>query len=1084
MTVLFMKDWAEQGALPDWDTKNQSFVELAGLYKNMSVENYAFMLALHDQNLKGVDPYDPDITPDNAIRVAVECKLNFWYWVREIARDPAGTPEFPILFRANRGVIAAYWLFFNHAMTILIMIRQTGKSFGIDWLVMWLLNIGLTRSDLSYITKDDKLRGRELERLKSMELVLPTYLKQRSSKDPGNTEVLRIGALGNAFKPVVPNRSPKLADLIGRGMTAPIAIGDEFAYLANNHITIPVMLSATLAAREVSRMKNEPYGTIFMTTSGKRDTAEGRYAYNFMQAAAIWTEKFFDCRDLADLENHIKKAGNGKDVRVNCTFNHRQLGQTDQWLRDRLRESAQEDPVAIRADYLNEWPSGTMSSPFTAEVAEMMRNSERLDYYTEIAEPEAYALRWYYPDDQIRKMMEQPHVLGMDPSEAVGRDAIGFHLRNAITGETAMAADVSEGNLIAFCRWLASFLQKYPSVTLNIERKNTGAMIIDFLLEYLPSIGINPFRRIYNQIVQFREEYPDRFMEIQNPTASRENIYLKYKKYFGWSTSATGLTSRSELFSRTLSSAAKMTGRQMADRKLILQTLGLEIRNGRVDHSEGEHDDLCFIGSTLVRTDKGNRPISELKVGDLVLTRQGYKPILKIFCSEKEVISKFGLTGTPNHPFITPIGEVKFENLTPESGVYTWDEKQSCIMEKSITDILNQTMPTSGTTFIDTIKTMNLPFRFIAKYGKITMDLFLKGWRSTTKTMISRITLRGILNVLHLKNTENGTLCLKKDVPQTVKLPKGITILQNGEKEILRRRAMSVLRMARKAKLSRTGKKTIQNSLKRHTRKPGEKAVLLALAPKRLMNGEKTTRKPLKLLLMKMVTEVKLHCKTGMLTTQERQQTAYESGEKTILSWLEKHISRLVKKQQKQEKPKKQLVYNLHVADCHEYFANDILVHNCFSWLLSYWLLSSGKNLSFYGIDSSQILSANPTHLEQRKTVSAYDQNQADQARKNVELLSEQLKNEADEYVARRLEYDLERAISQLTDSDRRIVAVDDLINKLRKERARNVRRRQGSTDDAYSGNYRAETFGQAIGYGYQYSGSSPYGQREITYNV
>ena len=52
MTVLFKKDWAEQGALPDWTTKNQSFIELAGLYREMGVENYAFILALHDQGLK------------------------------------------------------------------------------------------------------------------------------------------------------------------------------------------------------------------------------------------------------------------------------------------------------------------------------------------------------------------------------------------------------------------------------------------------------------------------------------------------------------------------------------------------------------------------------------------------------------------------------------------------------------------------------------------------------------------------------------------------------------------------------------------------------------------------------------------------------------------------------------------------------------------------------------------------------------------------------------------------------------------------------------------------------------------------
>ena len=593
MTVLFQDDWEEQGAIPDWETKNDSFINLACLYQQMGVENYAFILALHDQGLKGVDPYDKNLSKDMMIRIGLECKANFWYFIREIARDPAGSDEYPIRFQANRGVIAAYWLFFNHILVILIMIRQTGKSFGIDWLIDWLLNCGLTKSEISYLTKDEKLRTRELERVKAMELTLPPYLKQRGAKDAGNTEVLRVAFMGNTFKAYVPNKSPKLADLIGRGMTAGTVVCDEFAYCANNMITVPVMLSATLAAREVARMKNEPYGTIFMTTSGKRDTPEGRYAYNFVQAAAVFTEMFYNAKNIEALRDMVRKAGDGKNLRVNCTFNHRQLGKTDEWLRERLAEAAQEDPVQIKADYLNEWPSGTSCSPLTVEVMEEMRKSERLDYFTKIEEPEAYAMRWYYEEDLISRMMATvKHILGMDPSEMVGRDAIGMVLRNTLTGESGMTADISEGNIFNFCRWLGVYLKDNPNITLMIERKNTGSPIIDYLLDYLPGVGICPFKRIYNQVVQYADEYRERYNECQHALTSRENMYMKYKKLFGWSTAGSGATSRSDLFSKTLTNAANLTGTLMRDRKLILQTVGLEIRNGRVDHQEGEHDDL------------------------------------------------------------------------------------------------------------------------------------------------------------------------------------------------------------------------------------------------------------------------------------------------------------------------------------------------------------------------------------------------------------------------------------------------------------------------------------------------------------
>ena len=314
--ILFEEDWEREGAFPDWKTSNKSFIEVVGLYRRMGIKNYAWPLALYDSDLVGVDPFDPNLTSTMVEKITLECKINPLYFFREIARDPSGSAEFPIKFNANRGILAAYWLFFNHILFVLIMIRQTGKSFGIDWLNIYLLNIGATKTEISALLKDEKLRGRCLERLKSMELTLPYYLKQRSVKDPGNTEVLRVSALGNTFKGYVPNRSPKLADLIGRGMTSATIECDEFAYTSCNWITVPVMLSSSLAAREVARLKNEPYGTILMTTTGKRDTPEGRYAYNFVQNCAIFSEKMYDCKNPEALVAMILKAGNGKDVRV------------------------------------------------------------------------------------------------------------------------------------------------------------------------------------------------------------------------------------------------------------------------------------------------------------------------------------------------------------------------------------------------------------------------------------------------------------------------------------------------------------------------------------------------------------------------------------------------------------------------------------------------------------------------------------------------------------------------------------------------------------------------------------------------
>lgn len=48
------------------------------------------------------------------------------------------------------------------------------------------------------------------------------------------------------------------------------------------------------------------------------------------------------------------------------------------------------------------------------------------------------------------------------------------------------------------------------------------------------------------------------------------------------------------------------------------------------------------------------------------------------------------------------------------------------------------------------------------------------------------------------------------------------------------------------------------------------------------------------------------------------------------------------------------IVYNLYVHDCHEYFANNILVHNCMSWLIGMYVWHHGNNLIKFGVDKTK----------------------------------------------------------------------------------------------------------------------------------
>jgi hypothetical protein len=610
--VLYAEDWSRYpGSKPNYDTKNESYLKLAGTYYAMGIKNYAFMLALHDQSLKDVDPFSPLLTELEMIKIAIECKVNPWYYFREIAKVPArsGSDAVPLL--ANRGNIALYWCFFNHVMTYLVQIRQTGKSISTDVLDSYLLNIRCRGTTINLLTKDDALRSENIQRLKDIIDEMPFYLKQRSKKDLDNTELINISSLGNWYKAHLPQKAKKFALNTGRGMSSPIFRVDEGPFQANIEISLPAALAAGVAMRNKARANNEPYGTTLTTTAGKKDDPDGRYFYQQICAAAEWTEKFFDAKDATELEVMIRAVSRGLkekmrvgdevirgEFAVNITMNHRQLGYDDAWLLTALEETKSVGDAADR-DFFNRWTSGSLSSPLSIQQMEIIRGSQKEPLYVEDCKIGSFRVpcRWYIPKDSVEMYMaKNSSILSADTSDGAGGDDISLSLTDVKTGMLIASFNVNQVNLLAFSEWVCErWIIQCPNVTLIPERRSSAIALIDHLLLILPDRGIDPFKRIFNRIVNDPDENKTAYEEIKLPLSRRpHDIYVRYKKAFGRATSGGGMTSRSDLYSTTLISAARNCGHMVNDKTTIDQILSLETRNGRVDHAPGEHDDAVI----------------------------------------------------------------------------------------------------------------------------------------------------------------------------------------------------------------------------------------------------------------------------------------------------------------------------------------------------------------------------------------------------------------------------------------------------------------------------------------------------------
>lgn len=594
--ILFQNDWKRfPTAIVDYKTSNESFLRLVSLYKEMGVKNCLFPLALLQPELQGIDPFDESLTDEVKVKIGLECRYNMWYYLREVVRIPPTAGPVPIRYKANRGNISLTWLFMNHIDVALIQPRQTGKSVSTDTVMDWIIYIGATNTSVNMITKDHTLRTKNVDRLKKIRDLLPSYLVTITSKDSDNQTDLTCKTLANSYITGVGQTSESSANNLGRGLTSPVQHIDEGPFIKFIGTTMPAALASGTAARAEAEKYGRPYGNIFTTTAGKKDDRDGRYMYDMIHGGAYWNEIFLDANDANELKTLIKRNCSGRKIIVNATFSHRQLGYTDEWLYEAISNTGATGDEADR-DFFNIWTSGTQSSPLSVKLNGIIKDSEIDPVWNEIS-IDSYIMKWYVSEKELPEFIKNDHfIVGLDTSDAIGRDAISIIVTNSRDLSRVAAATINETNLIRFAKFLAEFMIKYPNTILVPEKKSSGQAIVDALLIYLPAAGIDPFKRIYNRIVDDHRENALEYKEIQTPLHKRgSSFYDKLKRYFGFNTSS---GSRELLYSSVLQNAAKEAGHLVRDRALSSEIRGLVVKNGRIDHSASGHDD-CVISWLL-----------------------------------------------------------------------------------------------------------------------------------------------------------------------------------------------------------------------------------------------------------------------------------------------------------------------------------------------------------------------------------------------------------------------------------------------------------------------------------------------------
>lgn len=572
--ILFREDFVKHKATIHYTTKNISAIRVAEIYRKMGIKNYAFILALVHEELADVDPHQEDLSSEIKNLIRDEIHRNPFYFYREIVKVPAsGGP--PVPFEFNRFNTAYLWCNLNDIDSYGEIPRQTGKTTVMGTWAEYLMLVHYENAQVGFFTKGSENQQDMINKMKQLRDALPAWLISKSPKDSDNKESFDYTRMNTELVTKICAADSRRADLIGRGATQPWQLWDEFPHSHNSDISFKAARIATVEAKRRAASFGKRHGINIVSTPGDLDTTEGKYAHSLIDNSVRFTELFFDCKNNTELKETI--VSNSPSERVFIKFDYKQLGKDDAWYKDAIKDLSQD---LIDREIHGKWRHGTASSVVPPEILKAVNASERDPVYTE----ESYGLfiRWYVHPGELnqpdRNML--PYIIGGDTSGNVGRDFSSLVMVHPSTLATVATVRCSLSKLTRVSDVLLDLLLKYPKSIYVPERNYNGTYMIDWLMDKLSANKIDPTKRIFNYFIQ------DYNTESRNLNAlNLDDGRVRAK--FGFNT---GSNSRTFLYS-LLIPMLNYAQHKIYDGVITSELSGLVVRNGRIDHREGCHDD-------------------------------------------------------------------------------------------------------------------------------------------------------------------------------------------------------------------------------------------------------------------------------------------------------------------------------------------------------------------------------------------------------------------------------------------------------------------------------------------------------------
>ena len=459
------------------ETTNQSFLDMHYYLKRTGRVNNSFMLVLYDAGLAGVNPRDPNLDTFTKQRILREIIVNYWYFIREVARIPesGGDVNGGARFRLDRGSMAMSYLFTFNFNIYVELPRQFGKTTCVMMRLLWEYQYGTSNSRMMLMHKDHGGSKDNLNKLREYRDALPSYLQMSSNigvdgkklKVQNTKEGIQHPINHNRIDTFASARSKDAADKLGRGATVPRQFWDEFAFIMFNDIAYTAAAPAFSKASETAMKHNAPYGIIITTTPGDLSTNQGVFAYEMRNNATPWNEMYYDYNAQQLME--LWKANN-KSSYFLVRYTYQQLGQGNEYFNRQCRD-LNNNWDKIRREILLEWSERATDCPFTEEDLKVIKS-----YIREPIRQIPFGRCGQYIFNVYEDLNPMyPPIIGVDVSGASFNDSSAITVIDSKTTRVTATLNCNFMPTDDLADVLYILVKQYmPNAVINIERNGVA----------------------------------------------------------------------------------------------------------------------------------------------------------------------------------------------------------------------------------------------------------------------------------------------------------------------------------------------------------------------------------------------------------------------------------------------------------------------------------------------------------------------------------------------------------------------------------------------------------------------------------